>query len=44
MVVDGRFQDGTSLVKEGVVFLKGGDIGRTLPSEGDRDKGGSSEF
>ena len=38
--MDGRFQYRTSLFKEGVVFLNGGESGRTQLSKGDCDGGG----
>ena len=40
MIVDVRFQDGTTLVKEGAMFIDGGDIRRTSLSEGDLYRGG----
>ena len=44
MIVDGSFQYGMALVKEGAVFLKGGDSRRMWSSEGDPDGGGYSAF
>ena len=38
IMVDGIFQDGLDLVKEGKLFLKGGDISRTSLSEGNLDR------
>ena len=37
MMLGGRFQGGTSLVKEGTVFFKGSESGRMLSSEVDCD-------
>ena len=38
MVVDVRLQNETDLVKEGAVFSKRGEIGRTSTSEGELDR------
>ena len=44
MMVGGRFQYETALVKEGAMFLKGGESIRAFLIKGDLDKGGSSAF
>ena len=44
MMVDGSFQEGTALVKEGAVFLEEGERGRTSWSKGDIDRRRQSEF
>ena len=43
MMVDETFHDRLALVKEGLVFLEGGESGRMFSSEGDIDRGGYSE-
>ena len=44
MIVDSWFYDGVSLVKEGAVFLKGGESRSISSRKGDLDGGGSSVF
>ena len=44
MMVYVRLEDGEVFVKEGAVFLEGGESKRKLSSKGDIDRGGSSAF
>ena len=44
MMVGGRFQYETALVKEGAMFLHGDESIRVFLIKGDLDRGGSSAF